>query len=175
MRITPNGVVYEEDPRHHESLTRSLSLENGTPNLTPGVRPAEKVTGRVSHASMDSSGTVILASGGGTDTVRGTELGDLMFATMQATSATEALSPKEKRNTVILQPRTQRHRNTSKHSVSFVNVVDVQKTIHIQVVMVVLLALLLSMSMIQGFHSKSLSLMIVARSLGNLSNKCELV
>ena len=33
-------------------------------------------------------------------------------------------SPKEKRNTIILQPLTQRHRNTSKHYVSFVNAAD---------------------------------------------------
>ena len=87
------------------------------------------VTGRVSHASVDSSRIVTLASDDGTDTVKATALGDLMSAPMQAKSASEALSPKEKRNTVRLQPLTQRHRNTSKHYVSLVNAVDVHKVV----------------------------------------------
>ena len=37
VRITPNGVVYEADPRHHELLTGSFGLESGTSVLTPGV------------------------------------------------------------------------------------------------------------------------------------------
>ena len=87
------------------------------------------VTGRVAHASMDCSGTVTLASDDGTDTVRATEIGDLVSATTQTKSATTALSPKKKHNTVILQLLTQRHRNTSRHSVSFVNAVDVHKIV----------------------------------------------
>ena len=93
-------------------MTRSLGLEGGTAVLTPGVKPAGTeqytskgdpnasenpvmdVTGRVSHAFMDSSSIVTLASDDGTDTVRATALGDLMSAAMQAKSATEALRPK---------------------------------------------------------------------------------
>ena len=122
VQITPNGVVYEADPCHHELLARSVGPEGGTPILTPGVKPTETeqytfkgelnasegpvmdVTGRVSHASVESSGIVTIASDNGTDTVRATVLDDLMSSTMQTTSATEALSPKEKRNTAILQP-----------------------------------------------------------------------
>ena len=171
VRITPNGVVYEADPRHHELLTRSLGLEGGTSVLTPGVKPTETeqytfkgelnahegpvmdVTGRVSHASMDSSGIVTLASDDGTDTVRATALDDLMSATMQATSATEALSPKEKRNIVIVQPLTQRHRNTSKQFVSLPMLSMFTMLFHIVTAMVVLLDLLLLMSMLLGFRS----------------------
>ena len=147
VRVTLNGVVYKADPHHHELLTSSLGLEGGTSVLTPGVKPTETeqytfkgelnasegpvvdVTGRVSHASMASSGIVTLASDDGTDTVRATALGDLTSATMQAKSATEALSPKEKPNTVILQPLAQRHRNTPNHYVPFVSAVDVHKVV----------------------------------------------
>ena len=86
----------------------------------PGVTPAETEP-YIFKGELNASE--------GTDTVRATELGDRMSATMQAKSANEALSPKGKRYTVVLQPLTQRHRNTSKRYVSVVNAVDVHKTV----------------------------------------------
>ena len=41
VRITPNRVRYEADPRHHELVVRSMGLETGTSVATPGVEPAE--------------------------------------------------------------------------------------------------------------------------------------
>ena len=86
--ITPDGVRYEADPRHHRLLSRSLELEGATPVLTPEIKlteteqytlksylnaiegPVTDVTGRVSNASIDPLGVVSLASDDGTDTVR---------------------------------------------------------------------------------------------------------
>ena len=70
-------------------------------SLNASEKPVMDVTGRVSHVSMHSSSVVTLNSDDGTDTVRATELGDVMSATMQDKSATEALSPKKNRNTII--------------------------------------------------------------------------
>ena len=35
---TPEGVVYEADPRHAERVVAELGLENGRPVTTPGCR-----------------------------------------------------------------------------------------------------------------------------------------
>ena len=40
VRITPNGVLYEADPRHHELLVRSMGLEAGSSVINSGVKPA---------------------------------------------------------------------------------------------------------------------------------------
>ena len=40
VRVVPNGVRYEADPRHHELLSRSLGVETAT--VTPGVKPGEE-------------------------------------------------------------------------------------------------------------------------------------
>ena len=40
VRITPNGVRYGADPRHHDLLVISMGLETGTSVVTPGVKPA---------------------------------------------------------------------------------------------------------------------------------------
>ena len=41
VRITPNGDVYEADPRHRTILARSLGLEDGAPVLRPAVKPKD--------------------------------------------------------------------------------------------------------------------------------------
>ena len=47
VRMTPTGVRYEADPRHHEPLVRSMGLEAGSSVITPGVKTAEPETSMV--------------------------------------------------------------------------------------------------------------------------------
>ena len=76
VRITPEGIRYEADPRHHELLLRSLGLEaGGSSCVTPGIKMDSEdwsfkgedsamegevmdSTGRVSKAVVDDDGTV---------------------------------------------------------------------------------------------------------------------
>ena len=39
VTITPEGVLYEADPRRAELMLRNLGLENGKGAVTPGVKP----------------------------------------------------------------------------------------------------------------------------------------
>ena len=63
MRITPTGVRYEADPRHHELLVRSLGPEAGSSVITPGVKPAEPETSVVKGEEMQRTGPVMDGTG----------------------------------------------------------------------------------------------------------------
>ena len=39
VRVTPNGLLYEADPRHAEMLIKAFKLEDSKPVVTPGVKP----------------------------------------------------------------------------------------------------------------------------------------
>ena len=38
VRISPEGLLYEADPRHDELLAKSLGLEDCKPVATPGIK-----------------------------------------------------------------------------------------------------------------------------------------
>ena len=57
-RITPTGVRYGADPRHHELLVRCMGLEAGSSDITPGVKPAEPETSEVKGDKMQCVGPV---------------------------------------------------------------------------------------------------------------------
>jgi len=96
VRVTPQGVRYEADPRHYELLSRSLGLEGASATLTPGVKPSEiecetfkgdegetegpvmDVTGRISSSTIGVDGHVLISENDGTDTVRKTSLEDIL-------------------------------------------------------------------------------------------------
>ena len=59
VRITPTGVRYEADPRHHELLIRSMGLEAGSSVITPGIKPAEPETSVVKGEEMQCIGPVM--------------------------------------------------------------------------------------------------------------------
>ena len=63
VRITPTGVQYEADPRHHELLVRSMGLEAGSSVITPGVKPAEPDTSVVKGEEMQCIGPVMDSTG----------------------------------------------------------------------------------------------------------------
>lgn len=41
VRITPDGLLYEADPRHAEMLIKAFKLEDSKPVVTPGVKPSD--------------------------------------------------------------------------------------------------------------------------------------
>ena len=63
VRITPTGVRYEADPRHHELLVRSTGLEAGSSVITPGIKPAERETSVVKSEEMQCTGSFIDSTG----------------------------------------------------------------------------------------------------------------
>ena len=63
VRITPTGVRYEADPRHHELLVRSMGLEAGSSIITPGIKPAEPETSVVKGEEMQCVGPVMDSTG----------------------------------------------------------------------------------------------------------------
>ena len=63
VRITPTGVRYEADPRHHELLVRSMGLEAGSSVITPGVKPAKPETMVVKGEEMQCIGPVMDSTG----------------------------------------------------------------------------------------------------------------
>ena len=63
VRITPTGVRYEADPRHHELLVRSMGLEAGSSVVTPGIKPAEPETSVVKGEEMQCIGPVMDSTG----------------------------------------------------------------------------------------------------------------
>ena len=44
VRITPDGLLYEADPRHAEMLIKAFKLEGSKPVVTPGVKPSDPET-----------------------------------------------------------------------------------------------------------------------------------
>ena len=52
VRIVPNGVRYEADPKHQELLVRSMGPEAGTSVVTPGVKPAESESSAIKGEEM---------------------------------------------------------------------------------------------------------------------------
>ena len=63
VRITPTGVRYEADSRHHELLVRSMGLEAGSSVITPGIQPAEPETNVVKSEEMQCIGPVMDSTG----------------------------------------------------------------------------------------------------------------
>ena len=59
VRITPTGARYEDDPRRHKLLVRSMGLEAGTSVVTPGVKPAEPETSVVKGEEMQCVGPIM--------------------------------------------------------------------------------------------------------------------
>lgn len=63
VHITPTGVRYEADPRHHELLVRSMGLEAGSSVITPGIKPAEPETSVVKGEEMQCIAPVMDSTG----------------------------------------------------------------------------------------------------------------
>ena len=92
VRVTPEGVRFEADPRHLELLARSLGLEGASSVLTPGVKPSAPEhltfkgdensatgqcmdsTGRVCEAIINADGTTTMTDIDNTETLRGKTL-----------------------------------------------------------------------------------------------------
>ena len=84
IRIPPEGVRWEADPKPYGLIARSLGLEAGTPVLTPGVKPSQPeestfkgdepaidgpvmdITGRISIASEEPDAEVTITDSDGT-------------------------------------------------------------------------------------------------------------
>ena len=63
VRITPTGVRYEADPRHHELLDPSMGLEAGSSVITPCIKPAKPETNVVKDEEMQCTGPVMDSTG----------------------------------------------------------------------------------------------------------------
>ena len=119
VRVTPQGVRYEADPRHYELLSRSLGLEGASSTLTPGVKPSEvecetfkgdegeiegpvmDVTGRICTSTIGDDGRVLISENDGTDTIRQASLEDIMSGKLS-----EREGKAEKRVTAKLKSNT---------------------------------------------------------------------
>ena len=100
VRITPEGIRFEADPRHHELIARSLGLENGTFVFTPGTKPVaeetytfkgekgevtghvQDVTGRMCEASTDATGSIQIQATEDDSTIRAISLRDIIDGTV---------------------------------------------------------------------------------------------
>ena len=96
VRVTPNGVRYEADPRHYELVARSLGLENSTSTVTPGIKPVNEethtfkgeegesngyvqdVTGRMCKATTAKDGTTQIVECNGDSTARAMTLQQIL-------------------------------------------------------------------------------------------------
>ena len=61
VRMLPNGIAYEADPRHAEMLMRSLGIEEAKPVLTPGVKQFHETAGELTMEVAADSQQVIVA------------------------------------------------------------------------------------------------------------------